>query len=79
VVGSGERDEDGGERGGGAGEATRSSLRPPEQLAREAREAAERSERVLIVQGRRRRNKCRQGGGEADAGNGCYDGGYRSL
>lgn len=103
VVGSGERDEDGGERGGGAGEATRSSLRPPEQLAREAREAAERgvdvargehlaerlrrwglrgeerSERVLIVQGRRRRNQCRQGGGEADAGNGCYDGGYRSL
>jgi len=42
VVGSGERDEDGGERGGGAREATRGGLRPPEQLAREAREAAER-------------------------------------
>ena len=42
VVGVGERDEDGGERGGGAGEAARGGLRPPEQLAREAREAAER-------------------------------------
>jgi hypothetical protein len=105
VVGSGERDEDGGERGGGAGEATRGGLRPPEQLAREDREAAERGvdvargehlaerlrrwgvrgeergERVLLVQGRRRRNQRRQGGGrgEADAGNSCYGVGYRSL
>ena len=42
VVGMGERDEDVGERGGGAREAPRGGLRPPEELAREAREAAER-------------------------------------
>jgi len=42
VVGVGERQEDGSERGGGAGEAARGGLRPPEQLAREAREAPER-------------------------------------
>ena len=42
VVGLGERDEDGCKRRGGAREAARGVLRPPEQLAREAREAAER-------------------------------------
>lgn len=42
VLGLGERDEDGGVRGGAAREAARGGLRPPEQLAREAREAAER-------------------------------------
>jgi hypothetical protein len=46
VVGLSERDEDGGERGGGAWEAARGALRPPEQLAREAREAAERGVNV---------------------------------
>ena len=38
-----ERDKDGGECGGGAGETVRGALRPPEQLASEAREAAERA------------------------------------
>lgn len=42
VVGFRERDEDGGERGGGAGEAARRGLRPLEQLPRKGREAAER-------------------------------------
>jgi hypothetical protein len=46
VVGLGERDEDVGERGGGAREAPRGGLRPPEELAREAREAAERGANV---------------------------------
>ena len=42
VAGLVERDEDGSECGGGAGEAVRGALRPPEQQAREDREAAER-------------------------------------
>lgn len=43
MAGLSERDKDGGECGGGAGEAVRGALRPPEQLASEAREAAQRA------------------------------------
>lgn len=59
AVGPGERDEDGGERGGGAREAARGGLRPPEEQAREAREAVERGVDVArgehLAEGLRRR------------------------
>ena len=59
VAGLGERDEDGSECGRGAGEAVRGALRPPEQLARDDREAAERG--VDVARGKNLSERIRRG------------------
>lgn len=60
VAGPGERDKDGSVCGGGAGEAVRGALRPPEQLAREDREAAERG--VDVARGKNLAERIRRRG-----------------
>jgi len=73
VVGLGERDEDGCKRRGGAREAARGVLRPPEQLAREAREAAERG--VNVARSEHQAERLRRWGSEArSAANGFSSG-----